>query len=94
MGSLNILSIFISTKQYTVRLVKSYRASLRSFLHPCISKKSRAHKDVSRINKDESNVQDIISVLQQIFIHSFSEEPLLLISTGIAVEQDAAGDMY
>lgn len=65
----------------------SYRASLRSVLHQYlhVSKKSHAHKDVTpaRIKKDESSVQEIMSVLQQTFIHPFSEEQLLSISTGL-----------
>jgi len=72
----------------------SYRASLRSVLqqHLQISSKSYAHKDLTtaRIKKDESNIQEIMSALKETFIHPFSEEPLLSISTGIAVGEKAS----
>ena len=48
----------------------------------------------ARIARDESDVQDILNVLTIIFIQTFSENPLLSISTGIVVPAECASRIF
>lgn len=67
----------------------SYRADLRNCFHEHFNYESQQypHKDLSpsRILKDEEDVAAVLSVLTETFIHPFSEQPLVSISTGIEV---------
>ena len=69
----------------------SYRAALRTAFHQHLNYNSQSyqHKDLSlsRIARDENDIQAILSVLQESFVHPFSEQRLLSISTGIAIDQ-------
>ena len=75
----------------------AYRAALRSCLHrhTCFDKKSMQHKDLTpaRILRDESDVQAILNVLTDVFIPPY-QNPLLSISTGIAVPADCARRIF
>ena len=42
---------------------------------------------IVEIARDENDIQAILSVLQESFVHPFSEQRLLSISTGIAIDQ-------
>ena len=76
----------------------SYSASLRSVVlkHLQISSKVYLHKDVTeaRITRDKIDIQAIIGILQETFVNPFSDQPLLSISTGIVVEQDAVKNRH
>ena len=59
----------------------AYRAALRSYLHKhtCFDKKTSKHNDLSpgRIARNESDVQDILNVVTNVFIPRFNENILL-----------------
>lgn len=69
----------------------TYRASLREVFHQHLncSIQNHKHKDLSpsRIKRDENDVQSILSILQETFVHPFSKQPLLSISRGITIDQ-------
>ena len=47
----------------------------------------------SIIRRDENDIQAVVDVLTNVFIHSLSEMPLASISTGIIVNENAAASM-
>ena len=44
----------------------------------------------ARIARDEKDDEAIISVLKESFVDPFSEQPLLLISSGISIDQNVS----
>ena len=81
-------------KRWEITAKNTYRANLRKCLHLHLQyeKQKYAHKDLapSRISRDEKDVQAVIDVLTNVFIHPFSDIPLASISTGIVVSEDIA----
>ena len=56
---------------------------------------SHHHKDLSpsRIIRHENNTQSILTVLRESFVDPFSDQCLLSISTGIAIDEKASGEI-
>ena len=74
----------------------SYRVALCNCFHKHLYRpKESKHADVnlSRIKKDENDVNAVISTLTGMFIHPFSENPLMSISTGILATEDVSHDL-
>lgn len=89
-----------SAKADTVTLwVKSatHRASLKHELHLFVNLGSRKNlqKDLSktRIEKDLKGVQEIVHLLEEVFIHPFAERGLVSLSSGIIVTTDIKDDL-
>ena len=88
------------TKAGTVtRWVKNatHRASLKRELHEFVNLRSgkNLHKDLSktRIEKDLKDVQEIIDLLKEVFIHPFEERGLVSLSSGIVTTTDIKDDL-
>ena len=75
----------------------SYRSALMSCIKQHVSYKTQKyqHQDLrpSRIKKDEADIQAVISVLTDTFVHPFSESTLVSVSTGIVATEDVAKDL-
>ena len=75
----------------------SYRAAMRNCFHEHLHYKPQRyiHANLTpfRINKDESDVQSLITNLTTVFINPFSAQPLLSISTGILATDSVCNDL-
>ena len=85
-----------STKIAAVKIweiTASYGANVRKCLHQhfCYNKQRYSHSDWNPPSnrRDENDVQAIVDVLTNVFIHPFNEMPLASISTGIIVNENA-----
>ena len=91
----------MSTKADAVtRWVKNatHRASLKRELHEFVNLRSEKglHKDLSknRIEKVLKDVQEIIDLLKEVFIHPFEKRSLVSLSSGIVATIDIKDDAY
>ena len=89
-----------STKIGAVKIweiTASYRANVRKCLHQhfCYNKQRYSHSDWNPPSnrRDENDVQAVVDVLTNVFIHPFNEMPLASISTSIIVNENAAESM-
>ena len=57
--------------------------------------KAYKHKDLSpsRIRKDEKDVQAVVTILTDVFVNPFSEQPLMSISTGVIPTEKVTNDL-
>ena len=79
------------------KINSSYCASLRYVIrqHLEYSIKNTIHKDLkrSRIKRDDNDVIEILSGLRETFVDPFTDQPLLSVSTGMAIDKNLAQEL-
>ena len=78
-------------------LNSSYRASVRKLIHQLANyqKSDIIHRDLlpSAISRDEKDIRCIIDVISESFVHPFSSDQLMSITSGIVADATIANDL-
>ena len=73
----------------------SYRAAVRNCFNDFLGQRSQNHlrHDLSRIQRDERDVEKLIQILTESFIDPFSKNELLCLSNGMLATEKVHNDL-